>query len=228
VKPPQPNLGLASRTVEIRAQPGGQGCGGLWRRSDFPGPDPIQERGVGDGNRLGSSARPAGEQHQRGVVALALASSSPPFEFHSAEGVIYTRMRNLPPSRVEAAVLDRVIVSDGCVIQSGTQIERSIVGVRSQVGKNVRFRDVVMIGADHYESDEPELALDAVHPLPPIGVGDGTLIERAILDKDCRIGRDVRIVNAKKQDEAEGENFVIRDGIVVIPKGAVVRDGEVI
>ncbi|HXG13437.1 MAG TPA: glucose-1-phosphate adenylyltransferase [Gemmataceae bacterium] len=158
---------------------------------------------------------------------LALTSDQPPFDFHSPEGVIYTRMRYLPASRVCAASLKQCLVSDGCVIDYGTRIERSVVGVRSRIGRNVFLRDTVLIGADRFETDA-ERAANRAQGIPDLGIGDGTVIERAIVDKDCRIGRNVRIVNHCNLHEADGDNFVIRDGIVVIPKGAIVPDSTVI
>jgi glucose-1-phosphate adenylyltransferase len=158
---------------------------------------------------------------------LALCSDNPPFDFHSREGVIYTRMRYLPASRIAAAHLDQCLVSDGCVIDSGTRIQRCVVGVRTRIGKNCTLRDNVLIGADHYETDA-ERADNQRRGLPSVGVGDGALIEGAILDKDCRVGANVKITNPRQEQNAEGKNYVIRDGVVVIPKGAVVLDGTVI
>jgi glucose-1-phosphate adenylyltransferase len=158
---------------------------------------------------------------------LALCGDSPPFQFHSPEGIIYTRMRNLPPSRVVGAALDHAIISDGVVIEPGTRIERSIVGVRTRIGYNVVLRDCVLIGADRYETDD-ERAANRAKGLPCFTVGDHAVIERAILDKDCRIGSNVRITNEKNVQEAEEANYVIREGVVVIPRAAVVPDGTVI
>lgn len=158
---------------------------------------------------------------------MALCGDTPPFQFHSPEGIIYTRMRNLPPSRIVEATLDHAIISDGVVVQPGSRIERSLVGVRARIGRNVTLRDCVLIGADRYETDEERRAnLD--RGVPCLTVGDDTVIERAILDKDCRVGRNVRITNAKNVQEAETTNYVIREGIVVVPRGAVVPDGTVI
>src|SRR5262249_41439932 len=158
---------------------------------------------------------------------LALAADDPPFDFHSPEGVIYTHMRFLPASRVGAAALAQCLVSDGCVLQSGARIERSVIGLRSRVGPNVTIRDAVINGADRFETDA-ERAANRQRGVPDLGIGDGTVIERAILDKDCRVGRNVRLVNSRGVEEAEGDNYVIRDGIVVIPRGSVVPDGTVI
>jgi glucose-1-phosphate adenylyltransferase len=158
---------------------------------------------------------------------LALAGDDPPFDFHSTEGVIYTRMRFLPASRISGASLEKCLVSDGCVVQPGTRIERSVVGVRSCIGHNVTIRDSVIIGADRFETDA-ERRENQRRGLPSFTVGDGSVIERAILDKDCRIGRNVRIINRQNRKDDEGDNYVIRDGIVVIPKSAAVPDGTVI
>jgi glucose-1-phosphate adenylyltransferase len=158
---------------------------------------------------------------------LALAGDDPPFNFHSPEGVIYTRMRNLPASRVTDTTLEHCLVSDGCVVHAGAKLSHCVVGVRSRIGRNATLRDTVMIGADRFETDA-ERALNRREGRPDIGIGDGSVIERAIIDKDCRIGRGAQLVNRGHLQEDEGDNYVIREGIVVIPKGAVVRDGTVI
>jgi glucose-1-phosphate adenylyltransferase len=158
---------------------------------------------------------------------LALASDRPPFDFHTPDGVIYTRMRYLPASRVHNAVLEQSLVSDGCVVGDGTRLQRSVLGVRSLVGRNVVLREAVVSGADRYET-EAEREENRRRGVPDVGIGDGSVIERAILDKGVRIGRDVRIVNRRQVQEEEGDNYVIRDGVVVIPKAAVVPDGAVI
>ena len=158
---------------------------------------------------------------------LALAGENPPFEFHSPSGVIYTRMRFLPPSRIVGATVENSLVSDGCLVQSGARLIRSVIGVRGQIGPNVTVRDTVMVGADRYETDE-ERNNDRSLGVPSFGIGEGSIIEGAILDKDVRIGRNVRIINRRGLQEDTGEHYYIRDGIVVIPKAATVPDGTVI
>jgi glucose-1-phosphate adenylyltransferase len=158
---------------------------------------------------------------------LALAGDEAPFDFHSSEGVIYTRMRNLPPAHVLAARVEQSLLSDGCIVGAGADLERSVVGVRSRIGRDVVLRQTVINGADRFETEE-ERAENRRRGVPDFGVGDGSVIERAIIDKDCRIGRGTRIVNAKGVQEAETETYVIRNGIVVIPNGTVVPDGTVI
>ncbi|HXG12406.1 MAG TPA: glucose-1-phosphate adenylyltransferase [Gemmataceae bacterium] len=158
---------------------------------------------------------------------LALTGDQPPFDFHSPEGVIYTRMRHLPASRVSDAVAEQCLISDGCVIEAGAKLQRCIVGLRSRIGRNVTLRDTVMNGADRFETDA-ERAANRQRGVPDFGVGEGSVIERAILDKDCRIGRGVQIINRHRLQQADGPNYHIRDGIVVIPNSAVVPDGTVI
>jgi glucose-1-phosphate adenylyltransferase len=158
---------------------------------------------------------------------LALAGDDPPFDFHSPEGVIYTRMRNLPAAHVLAARVEQCLLSDGCILGAGAELERAVVGVRSRVGRDVVLRQAVVNGADRFETDE-ERADNRRRGVPDFGIGDKSIVERAIIDKDCRIGRDVRITNVKGVQDAEADGYVIRDGIVVIPNGTVVPDGTVI
>jgi glucose-1-phosphate adenylyltransferase len=158
---------------------------------------------------------------------LALASAHPPFDFHTPQGVIYTRPRNLPASQVRASRLEACLVSPGCRIEAGSHIERSVIGLRGRVGRNVTLRETVVAGADYYET-EAQRQENRERGVPDIGIGEGTVIQQAILDKGCRIGANVRILNEKGLREADQENHVIRDGIVVIPRGAVVPDGTVI
>ena len=158
---------------------------------------------------------------------LALCDPNPPFEMNSSAGVIYTRMRYLPASRIDAAKLDRALVADGCVIGEGTTITRSVIGVRSQIGKNSKIANSVVIGIDNYESPADKVA-NSHRGVPNLGIGDNCVVENAILDKDAAIGNNVRIVNAGHVKEGEGKNFVIREGLVVIPRGAVIEDGSVI
>jgi glucose-1-phosphate adenylyltransferase len=158
---------------------------------------------------------------------LALTGDNPPFDFHRPEGVIYTRMRYLPASRVNDVRMRHCLISDGCVIGDGTTLDRCVIGVRTQIGKKVQLRNTVLIGADGYET--PEAMHDnSRRGVPNLGVGDGAVIENAILDKDARIGTNVKILNRDRTQNADGPNYVIRDGVVVIPRGAAILDGTVI
>ena len=158
---------------------------------------------------------------------LALAGDEPPFDFHSPEGVIYTRMRFLPASQLMGGKLKHCLISDGCVIESGADLERCVIGVRSRLARNVTLRDTVVLGADRYET-AAERAANRAANRPDLLINEGAVIENAILDKECRIGRNVKIVNRKGARDDEGDNYVIRDGIVCIPRGTIIPDGTVI
>jgi glucose-1-phosphate adenylyltransferase len=136
-------------------------------------------------------------------------------------------MRYLPASRASNTVLDHALMADGCVIGAGTKIIHSVIGVRTHIGKNVTIKNSVVIGADSYESTA-EKADNQRRGLPHIGIGDNSVIDNAILDKDARVGAGVRLCNKDKIKNGEGPNFVIRDGVVVIPRSAIVLDGAVI
>jgi glucose-1-phosphate adenylyltransferase len=161
--------------------------------------------------------------------SLALADADPPFDFFTPEGIIYTRMRNLPATRVDGATLNRCLVADGVRIGEGSVIDHCLIGVRSRIGRSCRFKDTVLIGSDRFETAE-EQRRNRAAGRPLLNVGDGTVIERAILDKDCRVGNKVTIRNAEKRveyDEPTGM-YHVRDGIVCVPRGAVIPDGAVI
>jgi glucose-1-phosphate adenylyltransferase len=162
-------------------------------------------------------------------ASLALAGSNPPFDFFAPDGIIYTRMRNLPASRINGATLEQSVVADGCVIGADSRVERSLIGVRSRIGSGCVIRDTVIIGADKFETDA-QRAENRRRNRPDLNVGDGAVIERAILDKDCRIGRGVQLTNRDNKQEADGPNgaYFIRDGIVVVPRGGVIPDGTVV
>jgi glucose-1-phosphate adenylyltransferase len=158
---------------------------------------------------------------------LALCSENPPFDFHSPDGIIYTRMRFLPASRVGEATLKDCLISDGCVIQAGARLERCLIGVRSLIGRDVTIKNSIVIGADHYET-EAERAGNRNRGVPDVAIGEQTVIEHAIIDKDCRIGRNVHIGNQRRVQDEEGAKYVIREGIVVIPRGTIIPDGTII
>jgi glucose-1-phosphate adenylyltransferase len=160
-------------------------------------------------------------------ASLDLVSDHPVFDFRGPGGSIYTRRRFMPAARVLGAVVDHCLISDGCTIYAGASLSNSIIGVRSQIGKGVTIRDAVMIGADRYETDE-EKAQNRVLGRPDLGVGDGTVIERAIIDKDCRIGRNVQIINRRGLQDHDDNSYCIRDGIVCMAKESILPDGTVI
>lgn len=159
--------------------------------------------------------------------ALDLAREKPSFEFYHPDGPIFTRMRFLPAARVCGATVRDSLISDGCVVHSGGTLDRSLLGIRSRIGERTRLIETVVIGADRFETDD-ERAANERRSYPSFNVGNNCHIERAILDKDCRVGNNVTINYRGKQPNVDGNCYYVRDGIVVIPKGMVVPDGTVI
>ena len=152
----------------------------------------------------------------------------PPFDFSSEAGPIFTRPRFLPCSRISGATVKNSLLCDGCVIGRGSVIENSVIGVRARIAENVTIRDTYIMGIDFLEHAKH---MDENRRLnrPDIGVGANSVIERAIIDKNARIGRNVRIVNEAGIDNTEGSStHVIRDGIVVTHKFIILADGSVI
>jgi glucose-1-phosphate adenylyltransferase len=163
---------------------------------------------------------------------LALARTERPFDLVSPAAPIYTRARYLAPSRLDGVTVRHSLVADGCEIEEGAVIENSVVGVRCRIGRDVTIRDSVLLGHDAYESTADRARAEAAG-LPPQGIGAASTIERAIIDKNCRIGRGVRIVNARGLESTENTDLesleaVIRDRVVCIQRGAVLRDNWLI
>lgn len=155
---------------------------------------------------------------------LSLTWKNPPFDFVSPEAPVYSRARFLPPTMIEGATVKSSLIADGCRIGKGAVIENSVVGLRCVIGENAVIRDSVLMGADFMETEE-ELAIAAQQGLPPVGIGDGSQILGAILDKNCRIGKNVRIVNSNGCDSSdEFDPCVIRDGIPILIKDSTLPD----
>ena len=154
---------------------------------------------------------------------IALAGVAPPFEFVVEDAPVYSRPRFLPPTRVEDARVSLSMVADGCVIGAGTVIENSVIGLRCHIGENVTIRNSVLMGNDYYERPD-QLAENRTQGRPNVGIGAGTVIDGAIIDKNCRIGQNVRIDTDTSQDADHGD-VVIRDGVIVVPKGKTLADG---
>ena len=152
---------------------------------------------------------------------LALTDALPPYNFFDWRAPIYTHPRFLPASKVNAATVRRAIIADGCII-SDAHIDRAIIGVRSIIESGATIRNSVIMGADFYE----ELAERTDRNVPPIGIGRNSVVDRAIIDKNARIGENVVITPDGKAPNVDSENYYIRDGVVVIPKNAVLPDGS--
>jgi glucose-1-phosphate adenylyltransferase len=151
---------------------------------------------------------------------LALTQTPPPFHFHDPVAPIYTRPRFLPGSRIYDVSLDQVTLADGCIIE-GAEIQRSVIGIRSVIGDNVSMEDCIMMGADYYE-EEAEFVPDNA---PPIGIGRGARMRSTIIDKNARIGDDVVIEPFPEQVDRDEESWSAHEGVVIIPKNAVIPPG---
>lgn len=159
---------------------------------------------------------------------LDLASPLPKFDFFNTSAPIYTRSRYLPPSKVHNCDIDNTMISEGSIM-NGVYARNSIVGLRSRIDAGARIEDSIIMGADFYESIE-ELKFNTEKSRPSIGIGKNTVIRRAIIDKNARIGSNVQLLNKDNAETKEGENgcYFIREGIIIVPKNATIADGTVI
>lgn len=159
---------------------------------------------------------------------LDLASPLPKFNFFNAETPIYTRSRYLPPSKVHNCNIDNSMVSEGCIL-NGVYAQRSIIGLRSRIDQGVKIEESIIMGTDYFESID-EIKLNIGKQVPHIGIGENSIIRRSIIDKNARIGKNVVLTNQRGIEHEDGPegNYYIREGIIIIPKNGIIRDGTVI
>ena len=157
---------------------------------------------------------------------LDMVNMIPKFNFFEMEMPIYTRPRFMPASKINGAAIDQAIISDGCIIDR-SRISQSLVGIRCLLSPGCRVHRSVLMGADYYET-EASKAESLNEGIPPIGVGENTRIESAIIDKNARIGANCVITPEGKPDHFDGANYYIREGIAIVPKGTVIPDNTVI
>jgi glucose-1-phosphate adenylyltransferase len=158
---------------------------------------------------------------------LALTDPKPPFNLYDPDRPIYSHARFLPGSHIENSTFKNVLLADGSCIK-GADIYHSVIGLRSQIRDGVKISDSIIMGADYFESTVCSDAMDTVMGLIPIGIGRNSDIAGAIIDKNARIGREVTIRPFPEGVDMDGENWVVRDGVVVIPKDAVLIPGTYI
>ena len=156
---------------------------------------------------------------------LDLASPLPKFNFFDTASPIYTRSRYLPPSKLQGCDIDNSMVSEGCIL-NGVKARRSIIGLRSRIDRGTDIEDTIIMGTDFFESIS-EIRSNMEAGKPPIGIGQNTVIRRAIIDKNVRIGNNVRLVNNANVENYDhpSKAYYIRDGIIIVPKNAVILDG---
>lgn len=156
---------------------------------------------------------------------LALTDANPPFQFADRRAPIFTRPRFLPSTRMGSCTIRDSLIADGCFIGSSTVIEKCVVGMRTHVGKDVTIRNTVIMGADFYPSNE-ERARTIGGNEDSWGIGDGAYIDGALLDKNVCIGRNARIVASEAPaGDGDYDKVVVRDGVAVVRKDAVVPEG---
>lgn len=154
---------------------------------------------------------------------LGLCQPVPHFDFYDVKTPVHTRARALAATKIEGARMTNALVSEGSIIVDA-EIERALIGIRSRIGRGCVIRNSLILGADFYERDTP----DPASGKPAIGIGDSSVIETAIIDKNARVGRNVRLVNESKQEHADGPCWHIRDSIIIVPKDTIVPDGTVV
>ena len=151
---------------------------------------------------------------------LGLTDDIPKFNLYD-ENRVYTRARILPTSKISGTVLNKAVIGDGCII-SAAKIEKCVIGIRSRIGNESVVLNTYMMGSDFYESLE-EINKNNIENT--VGIGDRCYVNNCIIDKNCRIGDDVKINGGKHLKDTETETYFIKEGIIVIKKGAIIPNG---
>lgn len=157
---------------------------------------------------------------------LGLTQEIPDFNLFDNDRTIFTRARMLPPAKISGTTLEKTIIAEGCIINA-SRVENSVVGIRSRVGHGTTIVSSYLMGNDYFETIQ-EINHAHKHGIPNVGIGARCYIKNAIVDKNCRIGDDVRINGGHHLENTDHSLYVVKDGIVVIKKGAVLPNGFVI
>jgi glucose-1-phosphate adenylyltransferase len=157
---------------------------------------------------------------------LGLTADLPDFNLFDNNKAIYTRARMLPPAKISGTTLEKTIIAEGSIINA-SRVEKSVIGIRSRIGHGTTVVSSYIMGNDYFETLD-EIAADNRTGIPLLGIGERCYIKNAIIDKNCRIGDDVRINGGNHLENADHSLFTIKDGIVVMKKGAVIPNGFVI
>jgi glucose-1-phosphate adenylyltransferase len=157
---------------------------------------------------------------------LGLTQDIPEFNLFDNDKSIYTRARMLPPAKISGTTLEKTLIAEGCMINA-SRIENSVIGIRTRIGSGTTVVSSYLMGSDFYETID-EMNYNTGRGIPKLGIGDRCYIRNAIIDKNCRIGNDVRINGGSHLQNTDHSLYVAKDGIVVVKKGAVLPDGFVI
>jgi len=157
---------------------------------------------------------------------LGLTDELPRFNTFDSAHTIFTRARMLPPSKVSGTTLNKTIIAEGCIIKA-SKVEHAVLGIRARIGKDTVITNSYVMGSDRYQT-LAEIQSETETGNPLIGIGDRCFINNAIVDKNCRIGNDVKINGGLHLPDGDYEHYAVKDGIVVVKKGAVLQSGTVI
>lgn len=157
---------------------------------------------------------------------LDLTADIPEFNLFDNNKAIYSRPRMLPPAKISGTTLEKTIVSDGCIINA-SRIEHSVIGIRSRVGYGSTVVSCYIMGSDYYETID-DINENQAAGIPPIGIGKRCYLRNCIIDKNCRIGDDVRLNGGSHLENKDTDLYTIKDGVIVTKKGAIIPDGYVI
>jgi glucose-1-phosphate adenylyltransferase len=167
-----------------------------------------------------------GNIHSFFEANLALTQDIPPFNLFDNDNSVYTRARMLPPAKISGTTLEKTIIAEGCIINA-SRVENSVIGIRTRIGTGTTIVSAYIMGIDFYETIE-DMADSVRKGIPKLGIGERCYIRNAIIDKNCRIGNDVRINGGSHLPNSDHSLYTVKDGIVVVKKGAVLPDGFVI
>jgi glucose-1-phosphate adenylyltransferase len=167
-----------------------------------------------------------GNIHSFFEANLALTLEIPLFNLFDNRNVVYSRARMLPPAKISGTTLEHTLIAEGCII-SASRIENSVIGIRSRIGQGSTVVSCYIMGSDFYET-LVEIQHNNEKSIPKLGIGDRCYIKNVIIDKNCRIGNDVRINGGSHLPDADHGLYTVKDGIVVLKKGSVLSDGFVI
>jgi glucose-1-phosphate adenylyltransferase len=157
---------------------------------------------------------------------LGLTKDIPDFNLFDNNNAIYTRARMLPPAKISGTTLEKTIIAEGCIINA-SRVENSVIGIRTRIGSGTTIVSSYLMGIDFYETIE-EIEQARRQGLPTVGIGNRCYIRNAIVDKNCRVGDDVRINGGSHLENTDHSLYTVKDGIVVLKKGAVLPNGFVI
>jgi len=157
---------------------------------------------------------------------IALTQDVPLFNLFDSAQKVYTRARMLPPAKVSGTIINKAILAEGCIIHA-KEVTSSVVGIRARVGKDTVIKNTYIMGCDYYENID-QIEQKNKKGIPILGIGERCIIEDAIIDKNCSIGNDVTIKGGAHLEKLDHPLYTIKDGIVVVKKGAVIPNGYII